>query len=94
MPYRRRYLPILHNICNMNFISDHPHGQRFIFASDTTTAINTLKTIKDQYDVVILDCPPNLSLTSVNAMMAADLFLIPVDGGSFSLNGLADQQLS
>ncbi|OBU17509.1 ParA family protein [Photobacterium aquimaris] len=52
--------------------------------------LKQLQTIKDQYDVVILDCPPNLSLTSVNAMMAADLFLIPVDGGSFSLNGLAD----
>ncbi len=52
--------------------------------------LKQLQTIKEQYDVVILDCPPNLSLTSVNAMMAADLFLIPVDGGSFSLNGLAD----
>ena len=52
--------------------------------------LKQLETVKDQFDVVVLDCPPNLSLTSVNAMMAADLFLIPVDGGSFSLNGLAD----
>jgi len=52
--------------------------------------LKQLDTIKDDFDVVLLDCPPNLSLTSVNAMMAADLFLIPVDGGSFSLNGLAD----
>ncbi|ARR51698.1 ParA family protein (plasmid) [Photobacterium damselae subsp. damselae] len=52
--------------------------------------LKQLETIRDDYDLVILDCPPNLSLTSVNAMMAADLFLIPVDGGSFSLNGLAD----
>ena len=49
-----------------------------------------LETCSSDFDIVILDCPPNLSLTSVNAMMAADLFLIPVDGGSFSLNGLAD----
>jgi chromosome partitioning protein len=52
--------------------------------------LKQLDSIKDDYDIVLLDCPPNLSLTSVNAMMAADLFLIPVDGGSFSLNGLAD----
>lgn len=52
--------------------------------------LNQLNTIKDDFDLVILDCPPNLSLTSVNAMMSADLFLIPIDGGSFSLNGLAD----
>ncbi|MGF1727522.1 ParA family protein [Photobacterium nomapromontoriensis] len=52
--------------------------------------LKQLDTLRDDFDVVLLDCPPNLSLTSVNAMMAADLFLIPVDGGSFSLNGLAD----
>ncbi|MGK0270040.1 MAG: chromosome partitioning protein [Cocleimonas sp.] len=52
--------------------------------------LKQLESITGDFDVVILDCPPNLSLTSVNAMMAADLFLIPVDGGSFSLNGLAD----
>ena len=52
--------------------------------------IKQLESIANDFDVVVLDCPPNLSLTSVNAMMAADLFLIPVDGGSFSLNGLAD----
>jgi len=52
--------------------------------------LKQLQTIESDFDIVILDCPPNLSLTSVNAMMAADMFLIPVDGGSFSLNGLAD----
>jgi chromosome partitioning protein len=52
--------------------------------------LKQLETITSDFDIVILDCPPNLSLTSVNAMMAADMFLIPVDGGSFSLNGLAD----
>ncbi len=49
-----------------------------------------LDKLDGQFDIILLDCPPNLSLTSTNAMMAADMFLIPVDGGSFSLNGLAD----
>lgn len=52
--------------------------------------LKQLETVANDFDIVVLDCPPNLSLTSVNAMMAADMFLIPVDGGSFSLNGLAD----
>jgi chromosome partitioning protein len=52
--------------------------------------LKQLDSIKNKYDLAILDCPPNLSLTSVNAMMVADLFLIPIDGGSFSLNGLVD----
>lgn len=52
--------------------------------------INQLALIEDDFDLVLLDCPPNLSLTSVNAMMASSLFVIPIDGGSFSLNGLSD----
>lgn len=52
--------------------------------------IRHLDKLAGEYDIILLDCPPNLSLTSTNAMMAADMFLIPVDGGSFSLNGLAD----
>ncbi|MCP4320385.1 MAG: ParA family protein, partial [Alteromonadales bacterium] len=51
---------------------------------------NQLALIEADFDLVLLDCPPNLSLTSVNAMMASSLFIIPVDGGSFSLNGLSD----
>ncbi|EGQ8057350.1 ParA family protein [Vibrio alginolyticus] len=49
-----------------------------------------LKKLDSSFDYVILDCPPNLSLTTTNALLAADLFLVPVDGGSFSANGLAD----
>lgn len=49
-----------------------------------------LKKLDASFDYVILDCPPNLSLTTTNALLAADLFLVPVDGGSFSANGLAD----
>jgi chromosome partitioning protein len=51
---------------------------------------NQLALIEDDFDLVLLDCPPNLSLTSVNAMMASSLFVIPIDGGSFALNGLSD----
>jgi len=52
--------------------------------------LKQLEPLKNDFDIVVLDCPPNMSLTSVNAMVASDFFLIPVDGGSFSLNGLAD----
>ncbi|NQY63823.1 MAG: ParA family protein [Alteromonadaceae bacterium] len=52
--------------------------------------LKQLEPLKNDFDIVILDCPPNMSLTSVNAMVASGLFLIPIDGGSFSLNGLAD----
>ncbi|EHK0753247.1 ParA family protein [Vibrio parahaemolyticus] len=49
-----------------------------------------LDKIKSQFDFIILDCPPNLSLTTTNAIVAADLFLMPVNSGVFALDGLED----
>lgn len=42
----------------------------------------------DRYPVIIVDCPPSLSLLTVNALMAASDVLIPVDPGLFPLVGL------
>lgn len=49
-----------------------------------------LDKVKNQFDYIILDCPPNLSLTTTNAIVAADLFLMPVNSGVFALDGLED----
>ena len=49
-----------------------------------------LKNLSGDFDYVLIDCPPSLSLGVTNAMMVADLFLIPVDGGRFALDGLSD----
>ena len=51
---------------------------------------NHLETIKEQFDFIILDCPPNLSLTTINAIVAANLFLMPINSGVFALDGLED----
>lgn len=37
-----------------------------------------LKKVKDNYDFILIDCPPSLSLFTLNAMTAADSLLIPV----------------
>lgn len=49
-----------------------------------------LANVKDSYDYIIFDCPPNLSLGFMNAVYLSDYFLIPVDGGKFALDGLSD----
>lgn len=41
------------------------------------------------YNVVIIDCPPSLGFLTFNALQAADLIIVPVDLGSFSLIGVA-----
>lgn len=41
------------------------------------------------YEFIVLDCPPNLGLLSLNALEAADEILIPIEPSFFSLHGLA-----
>ncbi|CAK2662171.1 chromosome partitioning protein [Vibrio crassostreae] len=48
-----------------------------------------LAKLGDTYDFILLDTPPNLSLTTLNAIQASDLILIPVDSGAFSLDGIS-----
>ncbi len=46
---------------------------------DTRTCLkNVLKTLKDQYGYVLLDCPPNITLVSENIFEAADIILVPI----------------
>ncbi|KOO15530.1 chromosome partitioning protein ParA [Vibrio xuii] len=48
-----------------------------------------LSKLVDIYDFILLDTPPNLALTTLNAIQASDLILIPVDSGAFSLDGIS-----
>jgi soj protein len=49
------------------------------------TAINE---IRNQYDFIIIDCPPSLSLLTVNGLIAADYMIMPVQTEFYALEGL------
>jgi len=47
-----------------------------------------LGTINGRYDIVLIDCPPSLSLLTVNALTAADSVLVPIQCEYYGLEGL------
>lgn len=49
---------------------------------------NEMEKIKDDYDFVIIDCPPALSMLTINAMTTADSVLVPIQCEYYALEGL------
>ena len=49
---------------------------------------NILKPLRDEYDFIIIDCSPSLGLITVNALVAADSVIVPVQAEFFALEGL------
>ncbi len=45
--------------------------------------------VRDNYDFVIVDCPPSLSMLTVNAMTASDTVLVPIQCEYYALEGLS-----
>ena len=51
---------------------------------------NVLDAVRDNYDYILIDCPPSLEMLTLNSLCAADTVLIPVQCEYFALEGLTD----
>jgi chromosome partitioning protein len=49
---------------------------------------DALAPVRDDYDVVLIDCPPALNMLTVNALVAADSVLVPMQCEYYALEGL------
>lgn len=63
-------------------IASVPHREKIL--------LKNLKKIEDQYEYIIIDCPPNLGILTMNAILCADLLLIPTTYSKYSLDGIID----
>ncbi|TFZ55985.1 ParA family protein, partial [Photobacterium damselae subsp. piscicida] len=57
-------------------------GRSFLFQVEISGSSRRLAT-------VLLDTPPNLSSTTLNAIQASELIIIPIDSGAYSLDGIS-----
>ena len=48
-----------------------------------------IETVREEYDFIIIDCPPSLNTLTVNAMSAADSVLVPIQCEYYALEGLS-----
>ena len=51
---------------------------------------HALNPVKDKYDLVILDCPPALDLLTLNALVAANSLIVPMQAEYFALEGISE----
>jgi len=50
--------------------------------------VSTFSSIKEQYDYILIDCPPSLGILTVNAIRVSDELLVPVETSRFSMQGV------
>ena len=50
---------------------------------------NEVDWVKDKYDFIIIDCPPSLSMLTINSMTTADTVLVPIQCEYYALEGLS-----
>lgn len=63
-------------------------GELFTALGRESVLRDALRDARDRYDYILIDCPPNLGLLTVNGLVAADSVIIPVQTQYYAMKGL------
>jgi len=74
-------MPTSYNLAGANIELVNMEGREFKLKE-------VLDAVKDQYDFILIDCPPSLGLLTLNALIAADEVLVPVQCEYLAMEGL------
>lgn len=61
---------------------------QFLRAGRLKMLVRAFKDLKDSYDYVVIDTPPNLGILALNAFLVSDHIIVPIAADSFSLKGV------
>lgn len=85
---------------NFRFVDVAPSCMNMIFANQRLTLEtmrprhdrlrHALEQHREDYDYCIMDCPPDIDMATVNALVCADWVIIPVDCGEWAMDGLQE----
>ncbi len=53
---------------------------------------DAISKVREEYDAIVIDCPPSLSIFTVNALVTADYVIIPLQAEKFSIDGIKGLQ--
>jgi len=84
---RKEVLPFLDLVPSANRLNG-AEVELVPMMSRETRLKRELQTVRDDYDFIVIDCPPSLGLLTINTLTAADSVLIPIQCEYYALEGL------
>lgn len=73
--------------------SNHLTGANIELANTEDRAVrlrNALEKVRENYDLIVLDCPPALNLLTLNVLAAAETLIVPMQAEYFALEGVSE----